>query len=863
MPTFELIDDGQELPTDGLNPNLSLGAAYRFRRMRSSGWSFIIGSDDQAKPVKYSPGIDPDGESQDSLLGDRHGEGHRAPSNIITRSTSSLSSLIDPRQWGVIDPTDSSWLLEWDIMIACAIAGVSITRPYEVAFLNPPRLGVLFSLERGIDVLFTVDILLQFVICFRDYKFRQGRVVSAKSVIVKNYLLGWFLVDVAGVFPVDILLVWAQSRWDFRCHSLAVRAARSLRLLNLTRFGRLCDRWDSKFSLSYSMLTLGKFFIIVTLVCHWMACIWGAIGIYYSDKDRPTSWLCALRGATYCEDKDVEQEHMEVYLRSIYWAIITLTSIGYGDITPQNNVEYMVSLVCSMVMASVWAYVIGCVCGIVSTLDPHEISFKRNMDDLNWMMKDVNMPSDMAQRFRKYLIEGKEMNKMKSQNAVIDQMSPQLQGECAMYLHEKWMRKVWYLQDMSREIVVWAARHLTLMVYAPHEEVLQERTLYIVRHGVCLRGGRILVSGDIWGHDMLLSNDFLRDKSSVKVLSYLHVLKIHISDLADIVLSFPEARLQLRTAQVKMAIFRGFKLLRRELTKLKDAGLPLWDIPEEARPSLYFEIMHGTYDIQEWLDQGFRRKDCDDDDDDNGFDDRDLVFERSDDDEQEWEQSKSIRSVTFPSAMKTKQISRTPSTVQDGLRGLFSSNRHKELNGSGPDANEFSNRKSSRTVTATATAGMSMTRKNTDAVVSNILGKTGSHEGSGSRTVDATSDGALSAKIQSLERTIWMMASKLEQLQEDLHAPGAVQPNPSLRVGLPGVTPVEELKAIRDRETSQVDFGSMKGWGSKLGVAGRTAHRTTKRVGTQAVSGMAALGRAALRPLGSGSNDAGSRSSFN
>merc|ERR1719188_2929712 len=244
-----------------------------------------------------------------------------------------------------------------------------------------------------------------------------------------------------------------------------------------------------------------------------MACVWGSLAIHLSDGNTRT-WFSHVRAddldGEHLHAGDLEGEEMFVYGMSVYWAIITLTSIGYGDIIPQNGVEYLVATVCSAVMASIWAYVIGSVCGIVSTLDPHEVSFKRTMDDLNWMMTDVDMPSDMAQRFRKYFVEAKEMNKQRIENIVIDQMSPQLQGECAMFLHQKWIGQVWYLKGMPSEVVVWAARHLTLMVYAPHEEVLPERTLFIVRHGVCASAGRILIGGDIWGQDMLISNEYLR-----------------------------------------------------------------------------------------------------------------------------------------------------------------------------------------------------------------------------------------------------------------------------------------------------------------------------------------------------------------
>ena len=37
---------------------------------------------------------------------------------------------------------------------------------------------------------------------------------------------------------------------------------------------------------------------------------------------------------------------LQQYLSALYWAITTLTSVGYGDITPQNDWELLFCVVC-------------------------------------------------------------------------------------------------------------------------------------------------------------------------------------------------------------------------------------------------------------------------------------------------------------------------------------------------------------------------------------------------------------------------------------------------------------------------------------------------------------------------------------
>ena len=45
--------------------------------------------------------------------------------------------------------------------------------------------------------------------------------------------------------------------------------------------------------------------------------------------------------------------------------------------------------------ASLWAFVIGNACTIVATMDPHSVKFRQRMDELNYLLYDMNFPEDL------------------------------------------------------------------------------------------------------------------------------------------------------------------------------------------------------------------------------------------------------------------------------------------------------------------------------------------------------------------------------------------------------------------------------------------------------------------------------------
>eukprot|EP00500_Bicosoecida_sp_ms1_P000700 CAMPEP_0203808006 /NCGR_PEP_ID=MMETSP0115-20131106/1370_1 /ASSEMBLY_ACC=CAM_ASM_000227 /TAXON_ID=33651 /ORGANISM="Bicosoecid sp, Strain ms1" /LENGTH=879 /DNA_ID=CAMNT_0050716689 /DNA_START=358 /DNA_END=2994 /DNA_ORIENTATION=- len=460
----------------------------------------------------------------------------------------------------VVNPS-SSFMKYWDIWVVTLLVYTAFLTPFEIAFLET-QLNALFFFNRLVDLSFLCDMIINFMMPFYDVDKQQW--ITSSWAIAKHYLMRWFVLDVLSILPIDTVVFFSASdtaaddATQFRFLRI-IRLLRLMKLLRVFRASRILNRWKSVLGISNSGLSLSKFGMAATFVAHWSACLWA---LAPSVDSADTSWMVAA-------NVDPNAGAADIYAACLYWSVMTLTTIGYGDIAPQTTLERMVAILCMLTGGSIYAYIIGAVCGIVSNIDKATSSYLQALDNLNRYMAEIKLPNDLRLQLREYFDHCRQLHRNKYYQGLLLQMSPSLRKAVAMHCHSVWIRAVPFFNapedDERSEFVASISVVLVPMAFAPLEKIVLEgektSKMYIIQRGLAIRRGNLLTTGDFFGEDMILTN--ARRAYSVRSLTFLDVYSLSKRGLRDALNAgeFAKTKKLIRRAAIKLA-------LRREMMKV-------------------------------------------------------------------------------------------------------------------------------------------------------------------------------------------------------------------------------------------------------------------------------------------------------
>merc|ERR1719424_2420456 len=102
---------------------------------------------------------------------------------------------------------------------------------------------------------------------------------------------------------------------------------------------------------------------IWVLLCHWFGCAYYGIGYY--QKGEPN----IATGGPWIEEYIPFADTKTKYTSSIYWAVVTMLTVGYGDISAYTNVEKCWTIFNIIMGSLIYATIFGSVSLLIQTAE--------------------------------------------------------------------------------------------------------------------------------------------------------------------------------------------------------------------------------------------------------------------------------------------------------------------------------------------------------------------------------------------------------------------------------------------------------------------------------------------------------------
>jgi hypothetical protein len=512
--------------------------------------------------------LDVPSNTSDRLL-NKLGQSTRSTKSSPTRGTksgneSALEKWLDAILAAI--PLFSDWqLFPWISLVFLATTFTLIITPYEVSFVDDRTSAemqfYIYAWNAGSTLLFALDIAVTFNSPVKVYQplLKRWVVVTRRMDIARVYLKGWLFIDVIATLPYSFFfphVAWIRILRLLRC-------LRFVMLLTKLRRSSIFEFLRDHIRVPSHVQDLFTLAFITTLFAHWLACILGLV----AEEDG------VIRAITYSgsgvgDDAKVDpslihQSHIR-YLYMVYWGVVTLTSVGYGDIVPTTQSEVLATIIIILVGALYWAWVVGSVCSIVAEAVVKETMFKRDLGGVRRLVSNPRIPSDLAANVYKYVHQSKAVANAKEDQRLLDSLSPYLKASLIKHTvpdgvlrwGERYCR---HLLDKEGEFFHCLVGMTEPALYAPREivKVRIQRTLCAVEAGTAMRGMSILSPGDYWGDDFLLYCAQLRSGLAVVCLEYIRVRRLHYEQFEAVLEKFPSEYNHFRQKLVWLAARRG------------------------------------------------------------------------------------------------------------------------------------------------------------------------------------------------------------------------------------------------------------------------------------------------------------------
>jgi len=373
------------------------------------------------------------------------------------------------------------------------------------------------------SILITLIFLFDIIISVLYYGSTAIRTNLEYRDQLKKYFKGWFIFDLIAVLPYG--LMFDSIPLDL------------IRMVKVVKVVQLMYTWNHRYFGYSTQLMLSYFIYWLIIYIHWISC----------------GWLAVL-------GTDSGSSPMINYINSLYWTVTTMTTVGYGDITPVNTAQRLYAVFTMISGFGIFGYFIGNVVSILSRKDPARTHYLENIEKLTVSTRHRKLPFNLQQRVYDYYTYKWKKRLGYDESDFLDGLPDGLRREVAIHFKKDAIASIPIFKEADKDFIEEISLYLKPTVFTPGDRVFktgdEARNIYFVITGELNVYSKnrtkllmTLKSGDYFGEIAIILDK--PRSATVIAKTYCDLYTLSKSAYEKVVVKFPAISKQIKK-QVKL-----------------------------------------------------------------------------------------------------------------------------------------------------------------------------------------------------------------------------------------------------------------------------------------------------------------------